>query len=58
LTVRKCGAGEGWRSVGPIKWRTMKYEYYIQSKIKGTSTYNKTKESLSVLVISCVGNAF
>ena len=41
LEVLKCGAGESWRSVGPIVWEMNKY--YVEWRKKRTA-YNKTKE--------------
>jgi hypothetical protein len=33
--ILKCGAGEGWRSVGPIMWEMKKY--YLESRSRGIS---------------------
>jgi hypothetical protein len=42
LKVLKRGAGEGWRSVGPI-WRERK-TYFTESRRKRNPTYTKTKD--------------
>jgi len=51
----KCGAGEGWRSVGPVV-REMK-TYYDVFRRRGIS-YKQTEGRLTALVTSCVGTAF
>jgi len=40
--VFKCGAGEGWRSLGP-KVRKME-KYYMKLRKKEICTYHKTKK--------------
>jgi hypothetical protein len=47
----KCGAGEGWRSAGPIVWEKR------QSQGDKCPTYNK-KGRITAVVTSCVGTAY
>jgi hypothetical protein len=56
LKVSKYGAGEGWRPVCPIV-RKMK-KCYAESMKKGTSCIQYKEGRPTLLVASCIVNAF
>jgi hypothetical protein len=52
--VLKCGAGEGWRSVGPI---VQKMKYYTVKEERNI-LHTKKEGKLTGLVTSCIKTAF